>query len=241
MAADLNKHYVVELIGLPGAGKSILGFETIQLLKNDQYSCYNYDQIFKNSVIVTNKWLKSLLYYLKNFNLFFYLILYTLSSSPPDLAIKRYNLGRFIELLKLIVILDLSRKKIEQPSLMIFDQGIVQCLWSITSMGGQIKKDILKKSISTKKHVFPDIIIFVDIEPSTAVQRIAKRNSKCVFDHLEPAQTWNLFVLQRNNYKAILEGVTDVINIPVLTVNGNDSIKDNTHVITHYLKKIIKG
>ena len=177
MRKSSNEQCVVEFLGLPGAGKSTLAREVIELLAGKQYETYNYEQIFKNRNI-TRKWSSAFIYYSKNFGLVFYLLLYTLFSSPINPAILKYNIGRFFKLLELIVMLELSRRKINLSSLMIFDQGITQCTWSITSKGGRVNKKLLKKALSKKKQIIPDIIIYVETQAGTAAARIKERDSK---------------------------------------------------------------
>ncbi|MGM0597871.1 MAG: hypothetical protein ACQES9_12625, partial [Myxococcota bacterium] len=79
---------------------------------------------------------------------FFLLLRYTLRSSPAKVNILRYNFGRLTELLKQIVVLEAYKKRLESPVLFIFDQGIIQCLWSITSMGGTVNQGLLKRALT---------------------------------------------------------------------------------------------
>jgi len=230
---------VVEFLGLPGAGKSTLAREVIELLAGNQYETYNYEQIFKNRNI-TRKWSSAFIYYCKNFGLVFYLLLYTLFSSPINPVILKYNIGRFLKLLELIVMLELSRRKINLSSLMIFDQGIIQCTWSITSKGGGVNKKLLKKALSKKKQIIPDIIVYVDIQARVAAARIKERDSKTDFDHLTFEKTKALFRVQACYYRAILETIKEVKDVTVLVVDGNAGVRDNIDYITAFIKDIIE-
>ena len=240
MSLKLDQHYRVEFTGLPGAGKSTLADAIIEHINASGIACYNYDQVFRRSGIA-NKWLISVFYYLKNFKLFFFLLLYTLRSSPARANILRYNLIRFIELLKLIVVLETYQKRLESPALFIFDQGIIQCLWSITSMGGAVNQGLLKRALAAKKKILPDLVFHVDIDPLLASRRIGDRNSKCIFDHLDPADCSELFNKQKDNYRALLNTAKNINNLEVFNLNGNEEIKNNGQNCFEYLnKKIMK-
>ena len=241
MSLKLDQHYQVEFTGLPGAGKSTLANDTIEHFNARGIACYDYDQVFRKSGIA-NKWLISVFYYLKNFNLFFFLLLYTLRSSPARASILRYNLIRFIELLKLIVVLETYQKRLESPALFIFDQGIIQCLWSVISMGGSVNHGLLKRALAAKKNILPELVIHVDVDPLLAIKRIGNRNSKCIFDHLDPAECSELFNKQKDNYRVLLKAVKNINNSEVFNVNGNEEIENNGQNCFKYLyKKIMKA
>jgi shikimate kinase len=239
MSLKLDNHYHVEFIGLPGAGKSALAFEVINYLKNAGYICYDYDQVFKKSGM-RNKWLTSFFYYIKNLKFFFFLLIYTVLSSPARLTVIRYNLGRFTELLKLIVIFNAFRKKSPESALFIFDQGVVQCLWSITSMGGKVRKGLLCKCLALNKSVLPWHILYVKIEPDIAVSRVINRDSKCVFDHLSPSACHELFNKQESNYLAIFEVIKNFGTLNILTLDGSAAISDNVPLVWNSIIKKIK-
>lgn len=240
MSLKLDQHYQVEFIGLPGAGKSSLANDTIKHITARGIDCYDYNSVFKKSGIA-NKWLIAFFYYIKNFNFFFLLLRYTLRSSPAKVNILRYNFGRLTELLKHIVVLEAYKKRLESPVLFIFDQGIIQCLWSITSMGGTVNQGLLKRALTAKKNILPDLIFYVDIDPLIASNRISGRDSKCIFDYLDPTESRELFSKQKDNYQLILNVINHVKNIVVITIYGDAEIDNNLQTCSEYLyKKIMK-
>lgn len=230
---------IIEFIGLPGAGKSSLASEVIRELKESGYQCYNHEQVFKNSSI-SNKWLHALCYYLKNIQLATLLFLYTLRSSPFNWRNLKYNCSRLQHLLKMIVMLEKTLQKTKNSSVMVFDQGIVQCVWSITSLSGTANEKILKKCAALKKHIFPGIIVYVQIDPDTAAQRITARQSSCLFDHLGLAQAKETFSRQKGNYPIIISTLKKVICPAVLVFNGYSFHKNDLDNLSAQLKKILE-
>ena len=234
MTLKLDQHYQVEFIGLPGAGKSTLADATVKQLSSKGIYCYDYNSVFKKSGI-TNKWPIAFFYFIKNFKLFFFLLLYSLRASPVRAENLRYNVGRLLELLKLIFVLETYQKKLDDPALFIFDQGIIQCLWSITSMGGAVNQGLLKRVIVAGNKIFPDLIFYVDMDPLAASERIKGRGSKCIFDHLDTAECSELFSKQKDNYRALLNVIKDVKNPVVISVDGNLEINNNARTCSKYL------
>jgi len=131
----------------------------------------------------------------------------------------------------------IRKRSIEAPSLILLDQGVMQCIWSITSKGGTVRKDILKKCLAIKEYIIPDVIVYIDIEPGTAVQRISSRNSKCIFDHQAPSQNLELFSRQQFNYSAILEVIKEIREPQIITLDGSNTVNDNTSNIAEFINK----
>ena len=238
MFAKLEKHYHLEFLGLPGSGKASLATEVINILTNNGYTCHDFDDIFRRSK-VPNKFSAALIYYFKNIKFLFYLLQYTLFSSSKKLASMKYNMGRLFELLKLIVVLEIRKRSIEAPSLILLDQGVMQCIWSVTSKGGKVSKDTLRKCMAIKEDIFPDVIFYIGIEPNIAVQRISSRNSKCIFDHQTPSHNLELFSRQELNYSDIMEVLQEVKDIDIIALDGCNAVNDNTNCISEFINKKI--
>ncbi len=230
---------IIEFTGLPGAGKSTLVSEIIKELEKTGYHCYNHEQVFKN-LSISNKWLNAIWYYLKNIKFTCLLFLYTFLSSPLAWRDLKYNFGRLQQLMKMIVMFEKGLGKARSSSVMVFDQGIVQCIWSITSLSGIANKSLLRRSVALKKHIFPGIIVYVQIDPGTAASRIAERASKCIFDSLSSAQTKELFSEQKCNFPIIISILGEVYEPAILTINGNGLSRDNVKTLSGQLKKILE-
>ncbi|GEM_PF-4993602 len=236
---ESENQWMIEFLGLPGAGKTTLAINTIKYLANNGYVCYDHDSVFKNQHI-KNKWGLAFLYVLRNIKLAFHLFFYTLLSSPSNFREKYYSFYRLMMTLKLLVMLESGRKRLNQASIMIFDQGIIQCIWSITSMKGSVKKEVLKKGLAKNCNIIPDIIIYVNIDWSTAAKRINQRGGKCIFDSLSVERTEAFFKSQHNNYTKLLEVLREVKNIKVIVIDGSNDINENIGLLASHIENALE-
>ncbi len=234
-----DKNYMFEFFGLPGAGKSALLQNAVDKLEDQGYSCCGKGNIF----IKTKKaaiWLQALLFYCKNIKVAGYYLLYTLTSSPGKPTMLFYTLSRYFELLKIIYILEIRRSEIKNTSIVLLDQGILQCIWSITSRGGNVNKDFLKKCLAISNDIYPEGVVFVKVAPELAAGRITNRNSKCVFDHLPLAECCKLFTIQESNLSKIVEAVEETLVSHILTVDGSKAFHDNVGMICNFFSETVK-
>jgi len=234
-----RKVKIIEFIGLPGAGKTTLASEVIAELTKTGYYCHNHEQVFKNPAI-SNKWLNAMWFYLKNIKFTALLFLYTLLSSPLNRGHLQYNFGRLQQLMKMIVMFEKSLEKAGTAPVMIFDQGLVQCIWSITSLSGSVHKKFLKRCVALKKQIFPAIIVYVHTDPDTAARRIAERQSSCIFDHLSTADTKQLFCEQKGIFPGIISTLQEIYNPVVFNIEGNGFFKDNVDSLVGQLQNILE-
>ena len=225
----LKDTHVIEFIGLPGSGKTTIANSVIKLLEKEGYNCQSYKQIFDiNSLDNKGKVLISFL--VKNLGFIFYMFLYTILSTSISPAKKKYGLIRLTHLFKLIILFEQNTQMMHNNDLVVLDQGITQCIWSITSMeaNANIRVGVLKKSMSFKKNIFPDVLVYVDVDQVTVLDRLRNRKSKCVFDHLPFDVTCAIFRNQSISYTNILNALKQVKNTHVLTIQSDADINAST-------------
>jgi len=189
---------LIELIGLPGAGKSTI---VNSLIKNhDEYDTYTGSIKVNWDIFCLFKLLFLII-------LHFPMILYIISFSsfnklPNNLKVLAYHLKLFLFL----------QKKLKNSNFLIIDQGILQSLVSVVvdtkSEIGKFGYIILKFYIKYYRKKLNIQIIFLFVEIATSFKRIRIRNSKTTrFDY------WDDHKVKSNlrKYQSILNYIYQVI------------------------------
>jgi len=78
----------------------------------------------------------------------------------------------------------------------------------------------------------PDIVIFLNVEPNTAIDRIDKRGQKKQVHETEEKLT-----KLRNAYLITCEVVQKELGIPTYIIAGNDTIDNITDSAVDFIKK----
>jgi len=93
----------------------------------------------------------------------------------------------------------------------------------------------LLKKLRLNHFNLPDMIIFLDVEPEIAIERIKKRGEKEQV-HETPEKLGKL----RNAYLSACTVIQNNLNIPTLILAGNDSIQNITDSATEFIAKHMK-
>ncbi|MFC1731028.1 1-acyl-sn-glycerol-3-phosphate acyltransferase [candidate division KSB1 bacterium] len=81
----------------------------------------------------------------------------------------------------------------------------------------------------------PDIVMFLDVEPELAMERILKRGSKQQV-HETPEKLTKL----RSAYEMVCGVISEKFNVPVITLNGSESLDNVTSAAVDFVKKNLK-
>lgn len=217
-----NKKRFYELCGLPGSGKTFI------LEKNFDKEDYVLEkEFFSNIKDISNvKKLKMIFnFFPKNAKIIYYIFLYSITLKKN----KRYALVRAMELIKFLVYTKEILEKIDfKEKIIILDQGIIQCLWSISSKNynqNAFNRKILCKIVKCidEKFDFYSIKIVNDLEK--IVEQVTKRNSNCIFDHMEKEKVRKYYEKTGDYFDLMLDERVYSKNLKVNIDQANTQIK----------------
>lgn len=189
---------IIELMGYPGSGKTTLLTEI--KLKNSIILTTEKFYIECSKINKLKKIKHSLFWNIKNIKFVFLLMKYVILHGIP----KIYCIRRIIEIIKYISLYEIILEKYNQLDIVIFDQGIIQYIWSLefenyTSPLKDSKE--LKELLHTIVSKYPIKVIYSNIESSIAATRSVTRKGDCPLDSLSFEQVKLLYNLHNNDWK----------------------------------------
>lgn len=159
---------IIEFYGLPGSGKTHLAWETVEFLRDKGLKVCDVDQVnkYKNSKNLLNLY-RQFIFILKNLKLFF--IVLNLS--------KKSKLNFKFRLLRTIIFFKsfYASQKSKKYDYFVFDEGIIQNIWSIIFWSESLLLDGLEnvyKFIKLSDDVLP---IFLQTDIDQIIKRLNAR------------------------------------------------------------------
>jgi thymidylate kinase len=233
---------VVEFIGLPGAGKTTIARFVIEELTNSGYRCFglstlsNPETVEKKRGGLTNK-LKTL--YSVALSCVFHKQI-ALDAVSYALHLKPLNLASLHRVIALLVRLDFMRTMMNSNyDLIILDQGLIQYIWSMGTIGGSPTNDkYLEQLLQDVLDEVSLLVILVDVEVGLAVERINNRSTmRSRFDRFSTRQAETLLVKHKNVLTRIVDFVEKFKGTVYMDVSGNQAIKKNVSIIVPFIER----
>ena len=195
---------IIEVVGLPGSGKSYM----IEHMQIEDGLCMN-EEAFYSQCSKINKRVK-IIKFLKtifgNFKLMLFLILYSL------IILKSFKLAlsKTLEIVKYISLFDNVIERNNNRSLIIFDQGIIQYVWSIcfSSINKMEESKLVKYIFSEIQRKYDLQVIYYKVDYKIAASRAKMRERKCFVDYLEQEEINNLYFNHCKDYMIFLKYLT---------------------------------
>lgn len=208
----MKNSILIEFFGLPGSGKSTISQEVEEKLRNSKYNVVGRKHLFQ--------WRRSLKFREK---IFIFFQAFVLSVSYPKLmfySFKIREIRQFFKLFTKIIYLNRFYKSVE-PSIMIFDQWLMQDIWSINVFQDIYNsKSILKRL--TPVFALAHVYIFLKISEVEVAKRIAKRsNGNSRFDGNSMELIKNRLSGKGELFEQIHESLSFTSGSKILTYDGS--------------------
>jgi hypothetical protein len=145
-------------------------------------------------------------------------------------AIRPFRFHNLHRALKLVFALRSYRRS--ERRLVIMDQGMVQKLWSLVIETGSYPPQRLEEIVQALAPFAPDHLVWVTVPPALAAQRIAGRsggNSR--FDGKAPAVVEARLLQLEETYQLVIGLFAKFAGMPVLTLDGEADLTSNARVI----------
>lgn len=234
-AVTMNGPVVIEFTGLPGAGKSSIAEKAMLRLEAASFYCYRYEDIF-NKANLNSKLLDLARFIYSRPALVLYLLAYTLYSTRFSYTARMYGFSRTKHFIKQAILLENSLKKMQEKSLVILDQGLVQCLWSITEKGGRANGKLLKIIFTKYSDMLPKLLVEVEVKKSVALCRIKDRSKTCIYKQGEINEVNYLMEEQLDNYKILRDALFASSQVASLKLDGCEPLNQNVEKVVSVLR-----
>lgn len=231
---------IVEFTGLPGAGKTTITNAVISELTKEGYDCFP-SSTLDNSKTDERRILGQLFAKLR---LLFYLTFCLVKHNHVTLNALRYafrvtpfNLAGFRRVLMLVTRLELiSSVTGDDYDFLVFDEGLIQNIWSIVITGNPPSKKYLIRLLRNLLEEITLAIILVDVDIDIAVKRIEERStSHSRFDRMSPNKAEKLLLKNAQHFECITGYAVALKKADRLKIEGSSPIEDNVNAIVHFV------
>ncbi|MDX1412984.1 MAG: hypothetical protein R3293_02275 [Candidatus Promineifilaceae bacterium] len=122
--------------------------------------------------------------------------------------------------------------------LVIFDQGVIQYIWSIAATNKPASNADLLKLLESVLNEIPLAVILVDINTGIAVERIIQRPTMSSrFDKMPSNRAAQSLSTQRDFFMQFVNWSVELKNIPHLALNGTHPINENAGTVVRFIVK----
>ncbi len=155
-------------------------------------------------------------------------------------AIRPFRLYNLLRALKLIFALRSYRRG--KRRLVIMDQGMVQKLWSLVIETESYPPHRLEAVVRALAPYAPDHLVWVSVSPALAAERIASRsNGNSRFDGKAPAQVQARLQQAEETYQLVIGLFTKHAGLPMLTLDGDADLASNARKIDDLAAMYLAG
>ena len=124
---------------------------------------------------------------------------------------------------------------------LVLDQGPLQSTWCVLLDGELREKGALRAAVQDvlTNSGFTFALVYVDIAPELAADRIAARGPMAPPFHRDRAETLRLLVAHRQHLEQIVEIAEEHAGLPVLRVDGNTPLELNAAGIAAFVDQLL--
>jgi len=228
----INDVLFIEFVGLPGAGKTTIASKVIQRFQSENFGVYSREML--------NRFRANNSKFHRGFNLLFFLISnlafvikcinYGLCFRPINFNSMRFSYNAVRTAFK-------SKQAVANAGknscrIVVFDQGILQDLWSVAVTGETVKLEILhEKLVCLLKPIyrkFSPLIVFVDVDAQKATERILFRGpSPYRFDNMEMKEVEKVLIAKETFIRSLVVTVSSMKSVKKFTIKNSGNLFDS--------------
>ncbi len=196
---------------MPGSGKSYL----VEHMKIADVFFMSETQFYKQCLEIN--WKSKVLKLLKNFLCDGKIWLCICIYACEKLKSIRIGIKKTVEIIKYMVLFENIIKKNKYEDMVVFDQGIIQYIWSICLSSNEKMREsnLLNNILDEIQRKYKLQIIYYRIDYEIAAKRTKLREKKCFTDYLKQDEVSALYKKHCEDYK-IFEKYIDKENIHII-------------------------
>lgn len=240
---------IVEFTGLPGAGKTTIARGVVAALTSKGYNCFSSKSLYHREVVKPKRFRLLFRKLEVLYHLIFCLVRYHLVTQNAvryAIQVAPLNLAGYRRILMLVTRLELISKVISAGyDFLVFDEGVVQNIWSMAITGNPPSSEPLTRLLETVLDEMTLAIILVDTDIDAAVRRIEDRaTSHSRLDRMSPDQATELLSIHGRQFERIVNCAVEIKKADCLRVKGSRPAEDNVVAVADFvddLRRVQKG
>ena len=226
------KPLIVELVGLPGAGKTTISKQIALKLREQNLQIVSRDEILRRWQ-QENVFQKAIQLLPNNLNYWEILI----NSLAFSLQVKPINQQSFSRATKIFT--NLRRNDLVTRSkdceIILLDQGVLQEIWSASITGSPPHTKYLKREMTPLFHNRSMAIIYCQIDIDSSLHRIQNRTTmKSRFDLMDSTTAYSLL----KKYSSYLQEIVNcarTCEIPILELDSSQTIESQSKKAVNWI------
>jgi thymidylate kinase len=231
----LGRPVVVELVGLPGAGKSTLAARLLEELRAGGYDCAGRELLQARPAGSPASRSNRLRFWLRHFDLARSTGLAVLAVGVSGGEAMRHaaRLGRWAS--------GFERLSNAGHQIVLLDQGVVQQAWSSLFRAASGRGRLLQL-LDLILRDSPPLLAFVycDVPLDVALQRIAARpEGNSTFDDMEQAEARRLLASHGRDLRELFAHSVATLQAPHLVVDTSRDLAESCHAVTDFVKSLV--
>lgn len=233
--------YLIEFVGLPGAGKTTIAQAFVDAMRKRGLKCYcRHDPAHAVPVARSSRQILSKLSTLckmlgqglRHRAIAAKALRYSTQMRPRKLE----NVTRAF---KLLAILDSMESLLAQDyDVIVLDQGVIQGLWSIAVNGSMPDDGQLRQVLASILSELPLRLVHVDTSLDLVLERMSQRvtmNSR--FDKLEPNEAAQALQKVDSFFDKVIELGPKFQQLPYLIINGEEPVERNVGHLEDFVRR----
>ena len=233
--------FFIEFTGLPGAGKTTVAYQTVQFLIARGYSVYTSTMLFEHRARITcyERGLPLIIFIFRHFNLVLSLFYFGFLFKPLNFFSLKYSYGCVRTIFKMKTAIKIAMQA--GHDVVIFDQGILQDLWSIGVSGtpANLRKleDHLYKLLKCIKDILSYSTVLFKVHIEKAADRIlARKPSKYRFDNMDRKSILETLNKKASYLRLVVDTASRVNQRRQFVIETNNtSIESNAHSVATFI------
>lgn len=235
----MKKPILIELAGLPGAGKTTVEHKLVEKLKQENINYIDIQGLrgkCRRNLPKHKKYWGYLLVLLRNLDLVLYLYIFAFYIRP-------LNKDSFLLVKQFFFTLQLiNYKKRNMYDVIILDQGIVNNIWSIIISGDRFNSKLLRTIIQKamdKKAI--ERLVFMKIDIKTAAKRIMNRETKnSRLDRMDNNSIERVLYKNSGFMDQIIMEASQGEEVNILEINAEEEITCKVKAIANWIKEAME-
>jgi len=227
----VNNVLFIEFVGLPGAGKTTIVSKIIMRFQSEIYGIYSREMLnrFRANKSKFHRGFNLLVFVISNLPFVIKCINYGLFFRPINFESMRFSYNAIRTAFK-------SKQAVVNAEkngcrIVVFDQGILQDLWSVGVTGETAKLEILhEKLVHLLKLIyrkFTPLIVFVDVDAQKATERIQFRGpSPYRFDNMEMKAVEKVLIAKERYIRSLVATVSSIKSVKKYKIKNNGNVSD---------------
>ena len=231
----------IEFTGLPGAGKTTVAYQAVQFLMAKEYSVYTSAMLFDYRARMTRceRGFSLIKFIFRHFHLVLNIFYFGFLFKPFNFFSLKYSYGCVRTIFKIKTAIKIAMQA--GYDVVIFDQGILQDLWSIGVTGTPTNickfEDHLFKLLECVKGVLNYSAVQFKVHIENAAERILTRDpSKYRFDNMDRKSILDTLKKKSSYLRLIVDTASRVNQCKQLVIETNSaSIETSVHIVATFI------